>query len=941
MQSSTTDKKGLNVSDFLRAFLVDKSLGDTSDIISDSSGVGTSTSDTTNPSITLPGTTVVCIESYNSGLPGHLSITQGDILEVTGATDDGYLEGNLRNQGTGLFPSHYVQEVRLRSNAAIPLAIQSHDMNTIGPQRSASGSRVQGRREVQKHFATAPRLKKILPAEPRTVVLHRARKGFGFVLRGAKASSPLMELTPNGRCPGLQYLDDVDKGGVADMAGLQKGDYLLAINGEDVSAASHEKVVELIRKSGDLVQMTVVSVGSPTGMQNSKSTANITGVPPGRGYATLPRKLTNGPLANTLGRSGAPLPPRRDPKTTLSVGRARAKSMVVTVNDEEEIENALNGSSIESIHQHEPGKKLVDLVEAQKKIGAGCDGSVSFLYRTGNSTNCQPRTASVRSRPISSRITATELEELFQRQRSLSQVSGLMTTSNFHNSSSSPASPAKTPRVYASVAEMKRSKSKVGGANTSRPDLQREEHLENEFNLNLFLKGSHKVRFFGSGSKSNMAEMHRDFHSTPDLAVPQFAMPNDMINGKPHRSQEDLGSLFRPLPPSHPPPPVPSMGQIVKVETRLSTSDQGGILVSKGEYVAAKAGKGKEGENGEVMSSFRPTDNAKLYASPEDIKTVGFRSRPAQVRKSQSLRSPTRGGFITDDSERPTTEPTQYAQPIRQTATARNHSSISDTVGTVKRHSLQMNRLTNPPPIPEPDYSFSESDEEVSQNNTANLTVISNNGSNMNNANKPILNNGNQEKETSGNSNSSASSSSTIGHSFSVEEIQKVRTKLKSSKSYPNDFMAQQNADGDGDNSSSGVSSDQDVPGGQLGQDEPELRIPAQPFQRQNSIRISNKTLLNKQKTLQLVTNPGGGRSAVSLAHLPPPIEDNADESGDGLVVPPPPEFLSGANTEMEVLAPPPPQFSDGKLVTRVRIVGAVPKTKATAAAMTGGKQKH
>jgi hypothetical protein len=29
-----------------------------------------------------------------------------------------------------------------------------------------------------------------------------------------------------------------------------------------------------------------------------------------------------------LGRSPAPLPPRRDPKTTLSVGRARARSMV-------------------------------------------------------------------------------------------------------------------------------------------------------------------------------------------------------------------------------------------------------------------------------------------------------------------------------------------------------------------------------------------------------------------------------------------------------------------------------------------------------------------------------------------------------------------------------------------------------------------------------------
>lgn len=56
--------------------------------------------------------------------------------------------------------------------------------------------------------------------------------------------------------------------------------------------------------------------------------------------------------------------------------------------------------------------------------------------------------------------------------------------------------------------------------------------------------------------------------------------------------------------------------------------EQGGILVSKGEYVTAKAGKSVDVENGEVMSSFRPTDNAKLYASPEDIKTVGFRSRP-------------------------------------------------------------------------------------------------------------------------------------------------------------------------------------------------------------------------------------------------------------------------------------------------------------------------
>lgn len=41
-----------------------------------------------------------------------------------------------------------------------------------------------------------------------------------------------------------------------------------------------------------------------------------------RQCATLPRKMNLG------GKLPAPMPPRRDPKTTLSVGRARAKSMV-------------------------------------------------------------------------------------------------------------------------------------------------------------------------------------------------------------------------------------------------------------------------------------------------------------------------------------------------------------------------------------------------------------------------------------------------------------------------------------------------------------------------------------------------------------------------------------------------------------------------------------
>ena len=42
--------------------------------------MGTATSDLSN-SISLPGTTVICLENYSSNLPGHLSIMQGDILE--------------------------------------------------------------------------------------------------------------------------------------------------------------------------------------------------------------------------------------------------------------------------------------------------------------------------------------------------------------------------------------------------------------------------------------------------------------------------------------------------------------------------------------------------------------------------------------------------------------------------------------------------------------------------------------------------------------------------------------------------------------------------------------------------------------------------------------------------------------------------------------------
>ncbi|BET01480.1 SH3 [Nesidiocoris tenuis] len=782
------------------SYITDKSLGDASDIISDSSGVGTASSDMST-TVLLPGTMAVCIENYSSTQPGYLRICQGDLIEVTGATDSGFLEGNLRNE-SGLFPAHCVQEAppnlgsdfcRGTTRRRPSTRINRREPNTVVQQ------------VAMKHFATAPRNKKQLPAEPRTVVLHRGRRGFGFVLRGAKATSPLMELTPSNRCPALQYLDDVDEGGVADMAGLRKGDYLMAINGENVTTSSHEHVVDLIRRSGELVSMTVISagplLGAPAGTQDGANP---------RHYSTLPRKLSS---TSTLGRTPAPLPPRRDPKTTLSVGRARARSMVVGDGDDD--------------------------------TGTGKSSSAESIHQTSSGGPVQPRTASIRARPTSSRITAAELEELFQRQNG--GTSSSIGTSNFQGNMSQPSSPARTPRIYASVAEMKRSKGKATG----------------------------RVRFSTAGvaidGEPIPGDLHRDFHSTPDLTASitigrQMAgvVVNEAAPARAHRSQEELRP---PLPPpTHPPPPPPSSGpQIIPVEVG-DQCRQGGLNKDQ------PNGGSAEG----IMSSFKPDNSAKLYAAPEDVKPVGYRSRSLpnhsarpQIRKSQSLRSPSSTfkpphGSSPPNASETTSTTNPYAQPIQ------NGRSKSSTI----------------PPIPDPDYSLSEGESDTEREKT----VIRVNSSNCN---------------TEGSGNSSTSSGS-IPHSFSVDEIQKVRTQLKSSKSYPNDFIQ---GTEDGDNSSSGVSSDQEIsnnPQEQVVTKETPSTLP-------RPDRNSSRTNLT--------------RNAVSLAQLPPPIESDADE----LVVPPPPEFTeltppSGAGPVVEEVFAPPPQFSDPKNVTRVRVVGGAAK---------------
>uniref|UniRef100_A0A3Q2GPS0 SH3 and multiple ankyrin repeat domains 3b n=1 Tax=Cyprinodon variegatus TaxID=28743 RepID=A0A3Q2GPS0_CYPVA len=183
--------------------------------------------------------------------------------------------------------------------------------------------------------------------EEKTAVLQkRESEGFGFVLRGAKAETPIEEFAPTPAFPALQYLESVDQGGVAWRAGLRTGDFLIEVNGTDVVKVGHRQVVSLIRQGGSRLLMKVVSV-------SRKSETNLI-------------------------RKKAPPPPKRAPSTSLTL---RSKSMTA---DLEEIGKT--------------NKKLDEML-------AGGQQEVVLRARPSDDF----RAATVKQRPTSRRITQAEI----------------------------------------------------------------------------------------------------------------------------------------------------------------------------------------------------------------------------------------------------------------------------------------------------------------------------------------------------------------------------------------------------------------------------------------------------------------------------------------------------------------------------------------------------
>ncbi|XP_061683601.1 Na(+)/H(+) exchange regulatory cofactor NHE-RF3-like isoform X2 [Syngnathoides biaculeatus] len=90
-----------------------------------------------------------------------------------------------------------------------------------------------------------------LPHSAKTMHLVKGPEGYGFLLR--------QEKLPHSQQIG-NILRDVDKGSPAEEAGMEDGDLLLAVNGEQVEFMEHDDIVKRVRKCSERVSFTTISM---------------------------------------------------------------------------------------------------------------------------------------------------------------------------------------------------------------------------------------------------------------------------------------------------------------------------------------------------------------------------------------------------------------------------------------------------------------------------------------------------------------------------------------------------------------------------------------------------------------------------------------------------------------------------------------------------------
>ncbi|XP_037103207.1 SH3 and multiple ankyrin repeat domains protein 2b isoform X4 [Syngnathus acus] len=240
----------------------------------------------------VPGRHFVVVRPYTAQAEGEIYLYKNDRVKVLSIGEGGYWEGSARGQ-VGWFPADCVEEILAKATE----------------ERSYSRVDRADRRKLFRHYTVGSYdsfdASSDCVVDEKTVVLQKKEnEGFGFVLRGAKADTPIEEFTPTPAFPALQYLESVDEGGVAWQAGLRTGDFLIEVNQENVVKVGHRQVVNMIRQGGNRLLIKVVTVS---------------------------RNLDPEDTA----RKKAPPPPKRAPTTALSM---RSKSMTSELEELDKVE---------------------------------------------------------------------------------------------------------------------------------------------------------------------------------------------------------------------------------------------------------------------------------------------------------------------------------------------------------------------------------------------------------------------------------------------------------------------------------------------------------------------------------------------------------------------------------------------------------------------------
>ncbi|XP_072195355.1 SH3 and multiple ankyrin repeat domains protein 2 isoform X4 [Excalfactoria chinensis] len=311
----------------------------------------------------VPGRLFIVVKPYQPQGEGEIHLHKGDRVKVLSIGEGGFWEGSTRGH-IGWFPAECVEEVQCKPNESKPETRTDRTKKlfrhyTVGSYDSFDAS------------------SDCIIEEKAVVLQKKDNEGFGFVLRGAKADTPIEEFTPTPAFPALQYLESVDEGGVAWQAGLRTGDFLIEVNNENVVKVGHRQVVNMIRQGGNHLVLKVVTV-----------TRNLD--------------------PDDTARKKAPPPPKRAPTTALTL---RSKSMTSEL---EELASVRKKKDIVPSHFEGLKKRIVFRVTLNKVDEIV---PVSKPSRIADNATVDSRVATIKQRPSSRCFpSATDMNSMYERQ---------------------------------------------------------------------------------------------------------------------------------------------------------------------------------------------------------------------------------------------------------------------------------------------------------------------------------------------------------------------------------------------------------------------------------------------------------------------------------------------------------------------------------------------